>query len=260
MPQHTGYEQCAHLYDLSDTKDNVSFFGAYAAQVEAIIDIGAGTGRIAFPLAERGCRAVCVEPSPAMRTQCEKKLAARPDLNDRVTILAGDAATFDLGWTFRAAFMSGSFDHLLTVGERRPALANIARHLELGGLLVFDVFLGLMRNSPLEPAGQAREGEREHRRYVGARLLPDRQMEITLVFETYVEGILQERIEERSVVGLTDCEEVRRLLNETGFLVEREFSDYRFTPYRADNPLLIVGAQRLAHPAHSLDSRPDRAA
>jgi len=41
----TGYEQCAYLYDLFDTKENLGFFLHYASEAVEILDIGAGTGR-----------------------------------------------------------------------------------------------------------------------------------------------------------------------------------------------------------------------
>jgi hypothetical protein len=158
--------------------------------------------------------------------------------------VAGDAASFDLDCTLPVAFLSGVFDHFLDDGERLAALANIACHLIPGGLLVFDVFLGLMRGSPLMPIDSVRVGNREYHRAVGTRLLPGRKMETTLVFETYVDGKLEERIEEWSLVGLTNRDEVHRLLVESGFSVSREFADYGFTPYHRDNPLLVVEALR----------------
>jgi SAM-dependent methyltransferase len=165
----TGYESSAHLYDLFDQKPNFEFFYHYAAQAGEILDIGAGTGRIALPLAEGDVRVTCIEPSPAMRL--------RPDLAARIRLFAADARSFDAGRTFPAAFLSGTFDHFLDDEERRSSLVNIARHLVPDGLLVFDVFLGLMVDSPLAPAGRATKGDREVRRLVGGRILPNNTME-----------------------------------------------------------------------------------
>jgi len=48
MEGNSGYEQCAYLYDLFDRKENIEFFYHYAAQAKEILDVGAGTGRIAL--------------------------------------------------------------------------------------------------------------------------------------------------------------------------------------------------------------------
>ena len=240
--ERTGYEGSAHLYDLFDQKPNVELFYHYAAQAGEILDIGAGTGRIAFPLAERGVRVTCIEPSPAMRREFERKFAQRPDLAARIRLIAADARSFDAGRTFPAAFLSGTFDHILDDEERRSSLVNIARHLVPNGLLVFDVFLGLMKDSPLAPAGRATMGDREVRRFVGGRILPDSTMETHLLFEVVQGDELLERIEERSLVGVTTRDGVHRILAETGFAVQHEWSSYGFAPYKAGDPLLIVEA------------------
>jgi methylation protein MtfA len=245
MQPQRGYEQSAHLYDRFDTKENIAFFHHYAAEAGEILDVGAGTGRIALPLARRGVRVTCVEPSPAMRQAFERKLAEAPALRPQITLLAGDAASFDLGRTVPAAFLSGSFDHLLDDEARRGALRNLHRHLSPGGTLVFDVFLGLMKEAPLAPAGTVQTERGEIRRLVGGRVLPGTIRETVLVFEVYEQGELVERIEERSPVGITDRESVHRLLDETGFAVRREWRDYDFTPYEAGDALLIVEAVKV---------------
>ena len=225
-----------------DQKANIEFFFHYASRAKEVLDIGAGTGRIALPLAGRGVEVVCVEPSPAMRREFEMKLARQPDLSTRIRLVAGKANSFDLRRTFSVAFLSGSFDHFLDDEERISSLANIARHLDVKGTLVFDVFLGLMGDSPLSPAGTVRVDTKEYRRLVGGKVLPGHKRETHLVFETYEEGELVERIEETSLAGVIDKHGIHRVLARSGFAVREEWGDYELTPYQEESSLLIIEA------------------
>jgi SAM-dependent methyltransferase len=237
-----GYEKSAHLYDLFDTKENIEFFYHYASEAGEILDIGAGTGRIAIPLAERGVKVTCIEPSPAMRAQFEKKLSGRPDISKNIELVADNAMSFNLNRTFPAAFLSGTFDHFLNDDERLQSLKNIAKHLKPNGKMIFDVFLGLMKESPLSPAGKVKKEDTEYRRFIGDRILPDEKMEVLLVFETYQSGKLMERIEERSIVGLIQRERLHHLLRQSGFEVKNEFANYDFARYKQGDALLIIEA------------------
>jgi SAM-dependent methyltransferase len=245
MPFTDGYDKVAHLYDFFDTKPNIDFFLHYAVEAGEALDIGAGTGRIAIPIAERGIGVVCVEPSAGMRRVFSATLRQDPDIGSRITLLAGDAVTFKIGRTFRCAFMSGVFDHLADAAERRGALSNIAEHLVAGGRLVFDVFIGLMTDKACEPAGEVAGGDMVYRRFIQREALSPTLMKLTLAYETRQAGRLVERIEQESFAGIVDRAEVHDVLRATGFQVEREFSNYDFTPYEPGSDLLIVEARRL---------------
>ena len=236
------YGKSAHLYDLFDQKANIEFFSHYASQTKEVLDIGAGTGRIALPLARRGVKVVCVEPSPVMRREFEIKLSQQPDLSSHIHLVAGKANSFTLRRTFSVAFLSGSFDHFLDDKERISSLANIARHLDTKGTLVFDVFLGLIGDSPLYRAGRVRVWTKENRRLVGGKVIPGRKKETQLVFQAYEDGELVERIEEISLVGISNRAGVHRVLAESGFAVREEWGDYDFTRYQEGGSLLIVEA------------------
>jgi SAM-dependent methyltransferase len=238
----SGYEKCAHLYDLFAIKEDIEFFLRYASGAKEILDVGAGTGRVAFPLAEKGVNVFCVEPSPAMRREFLKKLSKRRDLLEHVSLIEGNAMSFNVDRTFPAALLSGSFDHFLDDHERRASLTNINKHLDPNGKLVFDIFLGLMGETPLSPAGVVSKDKLEYRRFVGGKLLPDGKKEVLLVFETYESGNLIERIEERSLVGIIDRSKLHRLLKQTGFEVQREFGSYDLADFRNGGSLLIVEA------------------
>ena len=244
MTGREGYERSAHLYDLFDDKENLDFFIKYAADAATVLDIGAGTGRIAVPLARAGLSLCCVEPSPAMRREFELKLEAEPGLKAMIEIIAGGAADFDLGRTFPLALLSGCFDHFLDDQERLAALANIARHLVPGGRLLMDSFLGLMGDSPLSPAGEVARDGLVYRRLVGGKVLPGGTRDTELVFETYRDGVLIDRTEVHSLVGITTREHILDLLAEAGYKVVGEFGDYDLTPY-TDQELLILEARKV---------------
>jgi SAM-dependent methyltransferase len=234
-----GYEESAHLYDLFDDKDNIGFFLKYAASAGRVLDVGAGTGRIALPLARAGVRVTCIEPSPAMRHEFEVKRRAAAELRDRIELLEGSAEGFSLESTFPLAILSGCFDHFLDDHERIASLVNIARHLEPRGRLVFDSFLVRMGDSPLKPAGEARKEGFVYKRFVGGRVLPDGTRDTELVFETYRDGILLGRMEVHSLVGVTTREHIHEILAKAGFRVKTEFGNYESAPYRGQDLLII---------------------
>lgn len=177
-----------------------------------------------------------------MRREFETKLAQQPDSSAHIYLLPGEASSFSLDRTFSVAFLSGSFDHFLDDAERISSLVNIAGHLDRKGTLVFDVFLGLMGDSPLSPAGRVEVGCREYRRFAGGKVLPSHRKETHLVFETYEHSKLIERIEEISLVGITSRPAIHRVLADSGFAVRKEWSDYDFKPYQEGDSLLIVEA------------------
>jgi SAM-dependent methyltransferase len=241
-----GYELSAQFYDLFDLKQNINFFYFYASQAGEILDIGAGTGRIAIPLAELGCRMVCVEPSEAMREQLEQKVAQQPvTVQERILIEPADAASFKLGRTYPLAILSGSFRHFLNDEERLLALKNIAAHLKPGGSLVFDISLGMMQDQPLSPAGVVNLPDGEIRRRVATKVLPEGTLQVTLVFETYRNDKMVERIVQGSIQGIVNREGIRNLLAQAGFEVIEEYADYDFRPYEEGEPLLMVEARKV---------------
>jgi len=243
MGSYNGYAKVARLYDIFDTKENIDFFLDYATEDGDILDVGAGTGRIAVPMAERGARVWCVEPSPAMLSEFKRKLRRlAPTVSTRITLIESDAAAFKAGHTFPTAFMSGSFDHFLSDKERLEGLRNIAGHLEPGGRLVFDVGLGYMNESPLKPAGEKAVGNTTYRRFVGRKVIPGARLEYLLVFEIVEGGEIREQIEQKSFAGIVDRALVHRVLEEAGLRVVREFGGYGPAPYRGGDALLVVEA------------------
>lgn len=242
MMKQSSYEKSAHLYDLFDDKDNIDFFSYYGKQSEEILDIGAGTGRIAIPLARKGVEVYCVEPSPAMRFEFERKLRGEKDIQNMIVFIEGDASNFDVDGQFPCAYLSGTFDHFLTDEERVASLTNIKKHLLVDGVLIFDLFIGMVDNSTLKPAGFVRIDGWEYQRSVSRTVVEDDIVEVKLLYEIYHHGELKEKVEETGLVGIIDRESVRSLLSETGYEVVKEYGDYDFTPFEEGDELLIIEA------------------
>jgi SAM-dependent methyltransferase len=240
-----GYEKSAHLYDWFDTKDNIPFFLHYGRGAGEILDIGAGTGRIAIPLAEAGVKVFCVEPSPAMRKVFQGKLTKKSDLRKNIVLVEGEAGNFDLGREFPAAYLSGTFDHFLDHDERVVSLLNINKHLCVGGKLIFDAFIGLMQAKPLSPAGEVVEGIMTYKRLVGVKLLSEMQLEVQLIYEVMENDLLVERIEERSYAAVMDREGILELLEKTGFSVQEEFGNYQRDLFQEGDEILIIQASKV---------------
>jgi SAM-dependent methyltransferase len=95
----------------------------------SVLDAGCGTGRVSRELARRGVLVVGVDLDPEMLATARRR---SPGLE----WIEADLASFDLGRTFDLAVAAGNVMILLTPGTERAVLANIARHVRPGGLLV----------------------------------------------------------------------------------------------------------------------------
>lgn len=100
-----------------------------------IVDFGAGCGRLAVPLAQRGYRVTAVEPSDAMRAELTKASATLP-----VDVVAGDLRDFEPPRRHDLALCVFTvLAYLLEQEELEAALASVARSLRLGGLFLLDI-------------------------------------------------------------------------------------------------------------------------
>ncbi len=159
MTTHDGYDKISGIYDMFTDQATLDFYSRFAAEFSEVLDIGAGTGRIALSIARKGTRVIAVEPSPAMAREFRAKLDRELALKSLITLIEADAGSFGAGRTVPAAFMAGSFDHLLTDEERLRALSNIANHLDPGGRLVCEVWPGLMTDNPEIWGGEIKVGD-----------------------------------------------------------------------------------------------------
>ncbi|MEV4481661.1 class I SAM-dependent methyltransferase [Micromonospora coxensis] len=111
-----------------------------AAGDTTLLDVGAGSGLGTEVLAATvpDGDVVAVEPSPVLRAVLLSRVAARPDLRHRVTVVAGDALGVDLPTRLGAVLAMNMIGHLDPHG-RRAFLRRVAERLLPGAPLVLNL-------------------------------------------------------------------------------------------------------------------------
>ena len=138
----------ARLYDL-DLLDDPGDLDLWLALAEKaggpILELMAGTGRLAVPLAEAGFAVTAVDLDPAMlRRAALRAAAADEDVQERLALVLGDVVGLELpgAATFRLAFVALNSMLLLRTREaQRAAWSALAAHLAPGGLAAIDAWL-----------------------------------------------------------------------------------------------------------------------
>jgi len=146
LPDTDPYSLTPGYYDLFRAVEgeralpSVGIFVALAPAGGSALELGPGTGRAALKVAERVATLCCLERSPSMRAVLLAKLAQRPELWDRVTVLPGSAPSFRLGRRFDYIYLGGVLEHI-SQPDRARLFAAIADHLEPSGTAAMDMVL-----------------------------------------------------------------------------------------------------------------------
>lgn len=137
----------ADYYDSSpmvtQRTQDVAFYSSAARKYgDPVLELGCGTGRITFAIAEAGYRVVGLDISEKMLDRAvAKRHALRREARERVHLVQGDMTQFDLGEKFRSIIIPfRPFQHLLEVEQQIRCLLCVKQHLAPNGRLVLDFF------------------------------------------------------------------------------------------------------------------------
>jgi SAM-dependent methyltransferase len=125
-----------------------------AAYGDPVLEVGAGTGRVALDLARGGFRVTALDRDPslldALRARArEERLGRKAEIvsissQEPVTTVAADARDFDLGERFRLVLVPMQTIQLLGGPEGRVSFLRCARrHLLPGGVLAAAISVAL---------------------------------------------------------------------------------------------------------------------
>jgi SAM-dependent methyltransferase len=249
----------ARLYDLDLVEDpgDLDLYLALAGRTGGpILELAAGTGRLAIPLAEAGHRVIAVDLDAAMleRARAAADRAGHATAS-RLELVEADLLGLDLAeaGTYRLAFIGlNSLFLLATRDAQREAIRTLARHLAPGGLAAVDVWLP-------DPDDLARFDGRLIFEYV--RVDPETGHEVTKVATArydattavvdltsiYEEGRPGEpaaRWIRRDTLRLIGADELRAHAEEAGLIVETMAGSYDMEPLRPGSERAIVVARR----------------
>ncbi len=143
----TEADALARLYDLDLAEDpgDLDLYLALARRAGGpILELAAGSGRLAVPLSAAGHDVTGVDIDPAMLARARTRAAASTATRGRLELIEADILGLSLPsmGSFAMAFIA--LNSLLLLGTRdhqRAALRVIADHLAPGGLAVVDVWL-----------------------------------------------------------------------------------------------------------------------
>lgn len=213
----------------------------------AVLEIGAGTGRIAAALAAAGHEITGVEPSERMRERGAVRVARLPErVGRRIHLVPGTATAPSLpaGTLFDAViFGLNTLAHLTSADERAGALRVARDHLRPGGQLLIDLDIGGPRRL-LEtahqlwwqgswPVGDARDHDpqdQDHQDQVthfvtGAQGQPG-LLRVTHIYDVHTQGGTVRRTQTQMTLALLSRGEVELALAHAGFDVAAIYGGY----------------------------------
>ena len=233
-------------YDLLTEQANRQITGDLAFYLDCakrfgspVLELGVGTGRVAWALAEAGFDIVGIDRSKGMLERARRKgEGMSKDIRERVQLIELDITDFDLDRTFPLALIPFStFQHLTTPEQQQSCLKRAHRHLVDGGRLVLDVFDPILDAcvpgaSTPNPDREAIEPETGHtlRRLSTARTNDP-------LTQTFIETFRLERIDGSGKLVESDNathhlrwatrQEMAYLFEICGFDIEAQYADFK---------------------------------
>lgn len=260
MEEHIYRRQRDYDLEHEDDDQDVSFYVELAGRLRPrrVLELGAGSGRVTVPLAERGARdgftLTALDASPTMLEEAERKLAATPQVvRERVELVAGDMRSWEAPEPFDLILVPcGAVTHLLALDDQLAAWTRAHANLANGGHLVVDVpmpdlaaYAESLRQPPralveIDSDTADAEGRRLLRYKTTAYAPHEQRASIRFLYDKFARDDLCDR-------WLSDFEshvyfprELELLFRHTGFVVETTYGDHRFRPPRASSRMLVM--------------------
>jgi SAM-dependent methyltransferase len=252
--------------DLADDPGDLELYLALAQRTGGpVLELAAGTGRLAIPLAASGLAVTALDHDPAMLRRAATRwrlhggdptgdlagVAPRPARRGRtrrstrgvgsLELLEADLISADLGDRFGLVILALNSLLLLETPDRQAAaVRSIARHLRADGLAVIDVWLPGPDDLALydgrivlewlrdDPERGERVAKQASARFDPATAIVD----LTALFDAWpADGGPVRRVGRTDRLRLVGASELVRLAEDAGLRVDTLAGDYSLTPF-----------------------------
>jgi SAM-dependent methyltransferase len=245
------YDLLADLYDLEYDHDyDLPFWLALAGREDGpVIEWGAGTGRLSFPLADAGLDMTAVEVSENMIEKGREK-------SDAVEWVRGDMRSATLERKYRLGVCAfNSFLCLLSLDDALAFLCNAREHLEPGGLLGIEVSAFAPQELCEEASGPTlrhdftraplqETPERTLERFSVSRYDAASQLlRMRLFYELYERQTLKNKRVHELTIRILGRGELELMLRLAGFEVEAVYGGFDGESFAAESDHLIALAR-----------------
>ena len=222
-----------------------------------VLELGAGTGRITIPIAERGIQVAAVDLDSGMLAKLREKSRLPEDARALLTVHSGDMRSFSLNLTFALVIIPfRAFLHNLTTDDQLATLSRAHEHLRPGGELAFNVFHPSLEYMAVRTGAHAGTW-----RWSGTRESADggftvysestsydtvrQRLESLLKTEDFgADGSLLRTHMMRLQLAYLYPADIARLLEKSGFELIRISGDFAGRPFEHDRDELVVEARR----------------
>jgi SAM-dependent methyltransferase len=254
----------ARLYDVDLIEDpgDLDLYLALAARTGGpILEIAAGSGRVAIPLAEAGYDVTLVDIDPSMLARAAAAAERLgPKVRSRIELVEADLVGLKLEGGARFGMAVLALNSIMLLGAReiqQQALETMARHLVPGGLAIVDVWLpsadelarydgrlGLeyVRTDPESGLTVTKTAAAQHEPATG-------HVQLTSIYEEGEQGGPVRRWIREDRLRLLNAGDLASLAEAAGFAVEVVAGDYDLNAVTGQDERAILVARRRGRPA-----------
>lgn len=197
-----------------------------------VLDCACGTGNVSFELARQGYDVMGVDLSSDMIVSAQRKVEAEAWAGALpLRFLQSDLTNFDLGEKFDGGTcLFDSLNYILDPEKLQQAFAQIAKHMETGGVFIFDF------NTPYAfEANLFTQRSRDPRRNLHydwrANYNPETRIcEVTMLFERHTQSGIVQAFSEVHHERSYSRAEITAMLVQTGWRLLKVYDAYTTNP------------------------------